>query len=160
MLAVVETSSATPSGADLGKTEEYFKNLYGSPKIARKVTEFEFSFPGHIGSIRITRPFFVREFESGKLKVKVLYTDPTQGAIWVKYILPDKWTHEQLTAALQAYDSDWKGANESPTAYRSSSGRLADNVLLELTIYAPQLSTDLRAKIDEADRQGKAVPKF
>lgn len=164
--------SSVPLPADLGKNEEYFKNLYGAPKSTKQVTELAFSFPGQGSMIHLARPFKVQDFESDKLKTTVVYSDSTQKAIWVKYTLPNPWTQEQINAALQAYGSNWKvvqqnfGMNfllndRAPVTYGSSTGCLACKTITgELIIYAPQLYLDLRGQIEEKERQKKAVPKF
>ena len=168
------TASQSPASVatDLGEKEEYFRNLYGAPKIERRVAEYAFSLPAHVGVIHLTRPFIVKQYESDKLKATVVYSETPRRAIWVNYTLPIPWTQEQVNAALKAYGSDWKivqqnlGMNlvmgdRAAVAYRSSAGTLAYKTIVnELILYAPQLHADLRGQIEEAGRQKKAVPKF
>jgi len=158
--------------ADLGKTEEYFRNLYGAPKTEKRVADHAFTLPAHVSVIHLTRPFIVQQYESDKLKATVLYSETPRRAIWVNYTLPIPWTQEQVDAALKAYGSDWKIAQQNlgmnlvmgdraAVAYRSSAGSLAYKTIVnELILYAPQLHADLRGQIDETERQKKAVPKF
>ena len=158
--------------ADLAKTEEHFRNLYGAPKTEKHVADYAFSLPAHGSMIRLTRPLIVQQYESDRLKVTVVYSELARRAIWVKYTLPSPWTQEQINAALKVYGSDWKIVQENlgldfvmgdkaPVVYRSSTGSLAYKTMVDaLVVYAPQLYADLRGQIAEAERQKKAVPKF
>jgi hypothetical protein len=122
--------------------------------------------------IRLARPFRVQEFQSDKLRAKVIYAGSSQQAIWVDYTLPDSWTQEQINAALKTYDSNWKIVQENlgvsfmmgdkaPVAYGSSTGFLAYKTMMnELIVYSPQLCLDLLGQIQEEERQKKSVPKF
>jgi hypothetical protein len=162
----------TPVASDLGKTEEYFKNLYGAPKSEKRVTDYAFSLPGYASMIRLRRPLIVQQYESDKLKATVIYPETIRRAIWVNYTLPNPWTEQQIDAALKAYEPDWRIVQENPgmnvimgerapVAYRSSTGSLAYKTMVnELIVYAAQLHTDLRSQIEEAERDKKAVPKF
>lgn len=158
--------------ADLGKNADYFRNLYGLPKSEKQTAEFAFSLPGYGSMMRLARPLIVQEYQSDKLRTAVLYSSPERQAIWVKYILPNPWTQEQINAALGAYGSDWKivqqnfGVNfimqeRAPVAYGTSTGVLAYKTMVnELIVYAPQLFVDLKGQIEEGERQKKAVPRF
>ena len=169
-ISSVQTSIAV--AADLGKTPEYFRNLYGSPKSRKEVPEFNFTLPRHGNFIRLARNFIVEDFESDRLKAKVVYSGPPERALWVKYTLPNPWTQQQINAALEAYGSKWKVAPEnpamdlimqskSPHVYVSGTSVVAYKTMVdELIVYAPQLCLDLRSQIQELDRQKKAVPKF
>ncbi len=160
------------AAADLGKAERHFRNLYGAPKSEKRVADYAFSLPAHGSMIRLIRPLLVQQYESDQLKVTVLYSETARPAIWVNYTLPNPWTQEQISAALQAYGSDWKIVQENlgmnfilqakaPVAYRSSADTLAYKTMMnELMVYAPPLHADLRGQIAEADRAKKAVPKF
>lgn len=166
------TLNPATAAADLGKDDNYFKELYGAPKIERQVSEYVFGLPAYVGTVRLTRPMICQDFESGKLRATVLYSVPERRAIWVKYYLQDNWTDEQVKAALAAYASEWKQIHSdaavgllmpgrSPVAYGSSTGVLAYKTLMnELMVYSPRLYLDLRNQIEENERQKKAVPKF
>jgi hypothetical protein len=161
-----------PPAADLGKTAQYFTDLYGVPKSDKQVSEFSFSFPNHGSLIRLSRPLTVQEFESDRLTVRVVYAGQERRAIWVKYTLPNPWTSEQINAALKAYGNEWKSTqlsvatslllpDRAPTVYQSSDGTVGYKTLMpELMIYAPQLFLDLQSQVQAAERAKKAVPKF
>jgi hypothetical protein len=168
------SASESPAvvAADLGKTEEYFKGLYGAPKTEKRVGDYAFSLPGHGSMIGLTRPLTVQQYESGKLKATVVYSETPRRAIWVKYTLPSPWTQEQIKAALGAYCPEWKVVQENlgmdfvmheraPVVYSSRAGSLAYKTMFnELIVYAPQLYADLLGQIEEGERQKRAVPKF
>jgi len=166
------SQSSASVAADLGKAEEYFRNLYGVPKTEKQAAQFAFSVPGHGSLVPLTRPFVVQDFAKDRLQAKVVYSGTPRRAIWVKYTLPSSWTPDQINAALQSYGTDWKIVEENlgmnlfmrdkaPVVYRSSAGTLAYKTMVNaLVVYAPQLYADLRGQIEEAERQKKAVPKF
>jgi len=165
-------SSGNVVTSDVGKSAEYFRNLYGAPKAESRVDEFTFMLPGYPGVIRLRRPYLVQEFISDQLTIKVLYSAATQQPIWVRYFLPNPWTAERVNAALSSYGSHWKVAQENlgmkfilrdqaSAAYQNSAGFLAYKTLAgELIVYAPQLVVDLRAEMEAAKQKKTAVPKF
>lgn len=169
-----DVSRQTPVAvaADLAKNEAYFRGIYGAPQKEQSVGEYAFSLPGHGSLIRLRRPFTVQQYQSDKLQTIVVYSNPAREAIWVKYTLPNPWTPEQISAALETYGTHWESAAESPamafllrdrapTVYHGNTGILAYKTIVnELILYAPQLCADLENQIAEVERQKKAVPKF
>jgi hypothetical protein len=109
---IAVSQSPPTAAADLGKSAEYFKKLYGAPKKESRMAEFAFALPEH-GSIRLSRAFVVQDYVSERLRVKVVYPDSTRPAIWVKYTLPGPWTQEQIRAALEVYGAKWQVVTEN-----------------------------------------------
>jgi hypothetical protein len=167
-----QAAPAGPPAVNLGKSVQYFTNLYGTPKSEKQVAEFSFPFPNHGRLLHLTRPFVVQEFQSDKLAIKVVYSGSDSQAIWVKYTLPSPWTAQQINAALGAYGERWESTlinppaslilmDRSPTLYQSGSNTVAIKTLMsELIIYAPQFYLDLQGQVLEAERKKTAVPKF
>lgn len=168
-----DTTQSPPNIAtDLGKTESYFTKLYGSPKSEKHLAEIAFLLPCHGSLIRLSQRFLVQNFQSDRLRVDVVYPEPSRQAIWVKFTLPNSWTREQLSAALGAYGSDWQVVQQNPglsfimrekapALYRCSNGRIAYKTMYDnLILFSPQLYGALRNQLQQTEQQKKAVPKF
>lgn len=173
----VEAEGATrkadvPLASDLGKTESYFHGLYGYPKSENSVSNFTFMVPRHPSTVRVDHNFTIQNFENGRLKVKVLYSEADRRAVWVQYRLPSRWTKEQIEAALEAYGTNWKGVPWTwvmgivmpafaPQIYVTDDGVVAYKTAgNELMFYAPVLHSILESRIEQSKQEREAVPNF
>lgn len=113
----------------------------------------------------------MQEYRQDALTATVLCAEDSRRAILVKYLSVNRWTDEQMKAALAAYGSGWKQVqlnslnlimpDLAPRTWVSPEGVLAyKDMGNQLWVYAPELQVELRNQVAEIERQKKAVPKF
>ena len=154
---------ATCAGAltqTLEKTPAYFYDLYGKTTSEKTVSSYGFVYT-KVGQVEVKGQFSVRNYQSEKMRVTVIYALPDLKAVAIQYSLSQDWTKEQIGAALEAYGSAWAEIKEDTLRfYISRDGTKAIPVFNMLHINSSGIEAEIIKAHAAHEAERKKVPKF
>lgn len=143
------------------KTPAYFVDRYGIQKSAKNVPSISY-LQVKRGTVAVKGQFSAREFRKGDLTVHAVFFVPSLQLASVRLQLKQKWTREQVEAALEAYGGSWQPVSQNGIvdSWIAPDGSLAINMLTWVEIQSKTIVAEVAKNLAAEDAKRKAVPKF
>lgn len=143
------------------KTPAYFVDRYGTQKSSKNVSSVPYI---HVkrGGVQVKGQFSNREFRKDDLIVHAVFFLPSLQLASVRLQLKQKWTREQVEAALEAYGGSWQPVSQNGIvdSWIAPDGSLAINMLTWVEIQSKTIVAEVAKNLAAEDAKRKAVPKF
>ncbi len=143
------------------KSPAYFVDRYGVQKSSKNVSSVPYI---HVkrGGVQVKGQFSTREFHKGDLTVHAVFFLPSLQPASVRLQLKQKWTREQVEAALVAYGGSWTPVTQNGIVdfWTAPDGSLAINMLTWVEIQSKTIVDEVAKNLADKDAKRKAVPKF
>ena len=143
------------------KTPAYFVDRYGTQKSSKNVSSVPYI---HVkrGGVQVKGQFSTREFRKGDLIVHAVFFLPSLQLASIRFQLKQKWTREQVEAALEAYGGSWQPVSQNGIvdSWIAPDGSLAINMLTWVEIQSKTIVAEVAKNLTAEDAKRKAIPKF